>query len=609
MSASDMPAVGDVIADRYELVEVLGKGGFGVVYRARQDRKPREVALKVMAYQSSSLAVEPDEMKRRFRREAIMASNLIHPHAVRQFDFGDDDEYFYLAMELVQGDTLSARIEEQGTLSTELIARVGYAALDVLSFAHQRDIVHRDLKPENIMLCEVDGQQDFPKVLDFGAAKTMHGDHDLTMQGMTLGSPAYMSPEVLMDEPPRPASDLYSLGLTLAEAVVGHQLVAGDTPVEQLKQQISPHPINVPVKLIQHPLFPWLAQAIEKDVSKRFSSAQEMLTALKELDLEGIDLSSDPNSALQEAPATVPMTAVITPEDMAADTEKSIPAAVAERDDATELIELSDEVPDDASLDELLGKSAGEKGAREQQPDPTEMIDLNEEQPDFGGPEPTEMFEFTDELPGEEADATELFDRPAQVDKSTNTTHQPNRKTPNRARHQDPPTEMIDYNPDEQRNQHRAINRGSSNAPGAQEAASPHQAPTEALPAVGAREQRHPDAASQSRQSQPSRPQSRPSQQPRQSREQGRSQQQAPQTSSSSSSGKADYSSFGSRNQARTNSRDEITDITELEPTAENDFMLVKTSDDRNRSTFMPALILGAFLMTVATFLIYIIAG
>ncbi len=282
MSRSNLPTKGDVVANRYRLGDRIGSGGFGVIYQARQRRKPHRVALKIMSY--SGAQVGPAELKRRFRREAVMASNLIHPHAVRQFDFGDDGDVFYLAMELLDGETLGERIERQGALSSQLVVRIARASLEVLHLAHEKDIVHRDLKPHNIMLCQVDGDPDFPKVLDFGAAKTTHGQHDLTSAGIALGSPAYMAPEILRDEAPLPASDLYSLAVTLGEAIAGEMIVPGDDAIDQARNQLSTEPLDFPDKLVDSPLYPWLAQALEKALDRRVSSAQAMLAELEELE-------------------------------------------------------------------------------------------------------------------------------------------------------------------------------------------------------------------------------------------------------------------------------------------------------------------------------------
>ena len=303
MNPTKPPQVGDVIANRYQLVAEIGRGGFGTIFEARQNRKPQQVALKLMSYQGSDMG--PEEMKKRYRREAIMASNLIHPHTVQQLDFGDDGGYFYISMELLRGETLGARINEQGPLDSELIANIARAVLEVLQFAHQKDIVHRDLKPENIMLCDVDGTVDVPKVLDFGAAKTMHGKHDLTSVGTALGSPAYMSPEVLRGQSPVPASDLYSLGLTLGEAIVGHKVVPGRSAIDRAKAQISPDPLDIPEKLRNHDLYPWLAGALQKDTERRYATATAMLHALDQL--VGKDITTARTEAMDAVSTTAPM--------------------------------------------------------------------------------------------------------------------------------------------------------------------------------------------------------------------------------------------------------------------------------------------------------------
>lgn len=283
MSSPRIPDVGDVVADRFELVEQIGQGGFGVIFRATQNRPPPQVALKLMDYQG--LGVPPEEAKKRFRREAIMASNIVHPHAVQQLDFGDAGDLFYIAMELVDGETLTDRIARQGPLATPLLLRLAVATLDVLRIAHNKDIVHRDLKPDNIMLCRQGGDDDVPKVLDFGAAKTLHGEHDLTTAGKAVGSPAYMAPEILAGGDPTPASDIYSLGITLGEAIAGKKVVPGNDPIQRARNQMSPDPLDLPGEVTEHPLYPWLAKSIQKPIDRRFSSADEMLRELSELDV------------------------------------------------------------------------------------------------------------------------------------------------------------------------------------------------------------------------------------------------------------------------------------------------------------------------------------
>jgi serine/threonine protein kinase len=279
MSDLPIPTVGDVIAQKYQLIEKLGQGGFGVIFRAHRQEQPHEVALKILV--DLNQRFDDHEMEQRFRREALMAHSLRHPHTVAQYEFGRTDVgYRFIAMEFLKGQNLTERIMEQGALSIPLILRISRAVLEVLDLAHSLDIVHRDLKPDNIMLCTVHGQSDFPKVLDFGAAKSMEGAHDITSAGMTLGSPAYMAPEVLIGQSPVPASDLYSLGLTIAETILAQKLVQGGNPLDRARAQISPQPIPIPGALLEHPLYPWLARAIDKDLSRRYRSAREMLEAL-----------------------------------------------------------------------------------------------------------------------------------------------------------------------------------------------------------------------------------------------------------------------------------------------------------------------------------------
>lgn len=291
MSSPNLPTTGDIVANRYRLGEEIGSGGFGVIYTAHQNRKPHRVALKLMPYAGAQIG--PEEMKRRYRREAVMASQFIHPHSVRQFDFGDHGDFFYLVMELLNGETLGERIERTGPISIDVAIRVARATLEVLHLAHQKDIVHRDLKPHNIMLCRVDGDPNFPKVLDFGAAKTTHGQHDLTSAGIALGSPDYMAPEILLDHDPLPRSDLYSLGITLGEAVVGDKIVPGESPIDRARNQISPDPLDFPEELVQNPIYSWLCGALAKDPNERYASAQIMLQKLHTLEQRlGVSRSS-----------------------------------------------------------------------------------------------------------------------------------------------------------------------------------------------------------------------------------------------------------------------------------------------------------------------------
>ena len=674
MSASRMPEVGDVIAGRYELVEPLGHGGFGVVFRAVQDKKPRDVALKLLYYAPATFGetMDAEEFRRRFRREAVMASSLNHPHAVQQFDFGEDGDLFYLAMELVHGETLKQRIEEQGPLTTELVARIGYATLDVLHLAHQKDIVHRDLKPENIMLCKVDGRADFPKVLDFGAAKTMHGQHDLTVQGVTLGSPAYMSPEVLMDESPRPASDLYSLGLTLGEALLGRPVVGGETPVDRLKIQISPHPLDVPVELIKHPLFPWLSQAIEKDPEERYTSAEEMLRALEELDLPGVDLAlgtGDDDAELQ----TLAMTSVgsVEPPETEQDFApvETVVRPPQNRVDDTSPLGDDDSATDDsgefATLETVIEPPQQPYSSEDDEAATTDKIDLNEESPDrTSGSSLLDRHE-ADEDPDAETELIEVGGNKGDRDFSTqpitddgktrdrpnigatstgerrglSTTERQGLSTGERRglstterqglstgeRRGLSTTERQGLSTGERRglstaerqglstSEREGLSRDSIDGGGPPEMIERRNyeeqntdfsdEATQALPDLAPREGQTPSSDHPQRFRAVSVPDVSPSS--------GTGERDRPRAPSKASADELDpygYGSFGRRPDEQRRRPRQSTDITEIEPTADKDYMLVRTSHKRPKSEIMPFLIAGMALLIIAAFVVYAIA-
>lgn len=195
----------------YTLLESLGRGGFGVVYRARQESLDREVALKLL---NPGVTADPETLAR-FQREIDLQRDLVHPHLVRMLDAGHWDEGLYLALELVEGGSLSAWRRPTGIEIAKAVD-VGLQTAQGLAFLHERGILHRDLKPANLLLTR-DGQV---KIGDYGLARTsLHTA--ITEPGAMLGTPEYMAPEALMGEDPSPASDVYSLGTILYEMVTG----------------------------------------------------------------------------------------------------------------------------------------------------------------------------------------------------------------------------------------------------------------------------------------------------------------------------------------------------------------------------------------------------
>ncbi|MGE3543084.1 MAG: serine/threonine-protein kinase, partial [Kofleriaceae bacterium] len=272
------PFVGRALDGRYTVLEKIGQGGMGAIYRATQHSVDRDVAIKIVA---ASRAVGPDRIKR-FLREARLASRLNHPNAVGVLDSGQsEDGTFYLVMELVSGRTLADVLQLEGVLRPERLVRIGIQICDALESAHRLSIIHRDLKPANVMVLAT--ERDFVKVLDFGLAKSLSPDlalTTLTEAGEILGTPAFMSPELANGQPCDARSDLYSLGAMLYQLGSGELPFIADAP----HLVMAMHASDVPVPPVKH-LPPRLARVIDrllrKNPAERYQTAGEARAALE----------------------------------------------------------------------------------------------------------------------------------------------------------------------------------------------------------------------------------------------------------------------------------------------------------------------------------------
>ncbi len=275
-----LPEAGDLIGGRFRILEVLGTGGFGTVYKALQENIGRDVALKFL---TPGVAKDPINVER-FRREAFHVSQLRHPNTITLYDYGQtEDELAYMVMEFLDGISLSDVIQNEGAMPLPRAAHVYIQVLKSLSEAHRHGLVHRDLKPENIFLCEMFGEQDYVKVLDFGVAKmTMaddEADDDLTRAGRIFGTPLYMAPEQACAEPITPATDVYALGLLLFEMTTGQPPVTGRNRMDVIHKQIrDPVPVLTP-ELEGTPLGQFIRKACEKGPDDRFPDAPALLQA------------------------------------------------------------------------------------------------------------------------------------------------------------------------------------------------------------------------------------------------------------------------------------------------------------------------------------------
>jgi len=275
---------GQLVSQQYEIAEVLGRGGFGVVYRARDNKLEREVALKVLLSDADLLTKGFVE---RFRREIRLIRRLEHPNVVRLYDFGELEGSPYMVMEFVRGQEVAELLEVGGAMTWYQAQRIMLQMLDGLTTAHKLGIVHRDLKPNNLMLTEVGMTTDFVKILDFGIAKAVDAAERETKvtfqtQNQLVGTPSYMAPEQLRQEPIGPMSDVYATGLIFIELLTGEALLEG-TMVEVVARHIDPRPHNLPPAAANSPFAEIIDKAISKDPQARFSDAAEMYEALREV--------------------------------------------------------------------------------------------------------------------------------------------------------------------------------------------------------------------------------------------------------------------------------------------------------------------------------------
>ena len=225
--------IGQIVKDRYEILEILGEGGMAFVYKARDTQLERFVAIKTLKpnYVNQETFVE------RFKREAKTAANLNHPNIVQIFDWGIEDEPYFV-MEYIEGNTLTSIIAKNRTISLSDILFIGAQVSNGLHAAHQKGLVHRDIKPGNIMITP-DGKV---KVTDFGIVSLQNEESDITKTGSILGTASYISPEQAQGKPVSIESDLYSLGTVLYELIAGKPPFSGDTPISTATKHLTERP-------------------------------------------------------------------------------------------------------------------------------------------------------------------------------------------------------------------------------------------------------------------------------------------------------------------------------------------------------------------------------
>jgi len=276
--------VGAIVADRYCVLRKLGEGGMGQVYLAEHVKMGRKSALKVL---HPGLVSDVDAISR-FNREAANASRISHPNVAAVYDFGETpDGLIYLAMEFVDGPSLTTLIAQQGALAPPRAAEILRQTADALAAAHDMGIVHRDLKPDNIMLARTRDGGDLVKVVDFGIAKAAGNTaQNVTKTGLVVGTPAYMSPEQLAGDTLDGRSDIYSLALVAFNMLTGALPFPADSAQESMIMRLTDQPKRL-AEMRPEVAWPPDVQAVidrglERSAPDRYQSASEFGKALEQ---------------------------------------------------------------------------------------------------------------------------------------------------------------------------------------------------------------------------------------------------------------------------------------------------------------------------------------
>ncbi len=268
------PFVGKVIDGRYQILQRIGEGGMGVVYKAKQQSIDRIIAIKMLNQQMAS----DEQWVNRFYNEAKATSRLQHPNTIRMFDFGrTQDGYLFLTMEFLDGITLRQAISTQAPMAPNRVLKILIQCCASLAEAHSIGIIHRDIKPDNVFLLNMAGSPDFVKLLDFSVAKLLQeNDRMRTQAGVVFGTPQYMSPEQGRGLPLDARSDIYALGILAYEMLTGRVPFNDENPMNvlqmHLRAECPPLPQTVPYE-VQNVV----RRALEKDPARRYQSAGEMM--------------------------------------------------------------------------------------------------------------------------------------------------------------------------------------------------------------------------------------------------------------------------------------------------------------------------------------------
>ena len=280
----DAALLGQVVAERYEVVSLIAKGARGRVYQGRQLSLNRPVALKILPGASE----DQHTHHKRFLREASTCALLHHPNTTTIYDYGaltiNGVSLLFIAMEFIEGRSLAEVLRAEKRLSQDRALRIAWEIARALRSAHRAGIIHRDLKPANVMVTDTpDGE--LIKVVDFGIAKLIEdGTEAITLDDRVVGSPQYMAPEQVLDNEVSPRSDIYSLGVLLYELLSGAVPFPGRGATQTMMAQIHQPPPPLEVPGLPPEVSALVMRCLEKDPRRRFNDTAALMIALRDLD-------------------------------------------------------------------------------------------------------------------------------------------------------------------------------------------------------------------------------------------------------------------------------------------------------------------------------------
>lgn len=279
--------IGQTLQKRYKLLKMLGDGAMGVVFEAIDEVENRHVAIKLLC----SEIMTTEDAKRRFYREAKTGIVLTHPNIVKTYDYGEVNDIVFISMEYIEGQSLKDYINSQPLLTPQAILPIVEQLCLALDYAHSKGILHRDLKPANILLCEDEAGQVQVKLADFGIAKLLAPNEDitngtnLTETGVILGTVTYLAPEYLLGLDLTPASDIYGLGVIVYQLLTKNSPVIGSSQQQLLYNKVYKD-IETPsqsYEFLPKLLDPVLKKVLNRDPSKRYKNTLDFLQEFKQV--------------------------------------------------------------------------------------------------------------------------------------------------------------------------------------------------------------------------------------------------------------------------------------------------------------------------------------